>query len=198
MNIAQLLDLHPKLHNDGHGALTSWAIGSDVLEYLDSRLQPGHRTMETGAGLSTLVFALHGCHHTAISPDGDEFRRLRRFSIDHGIDLQDVTLIESRSEFALPGLQTGNLDLFLIDGRHAFPSPFIDWFYGAQLLRVGGLMIVDDTQLWTGQVLVEFMQSESHWQVIEHFDKTSIFEKLDNEVHAGEWNDQPFILQKQS
>lgn len=152
--------------------------------------------METGAGLSTLVFALRGCHHTAISPDGDEFQRLRRFSNENGIDLQNVTLIESRSEFALPGLHTIDLDCFLVDGRHAFPSPFIDWFYGAQYLKPGGLMVIDDTQIWTGKVLEDFLQSESHWRSVKSFDKTSIFEKLDMQVHTGEWNNQPFILRQ--
>ena len=51
----------------------------------------------------------------------------------------------------------------LIDGSHAFPAPFIDWLYTASALKVGGHLIVDDTQLWTGHVLKQFLDEEAGW-----------------------------------
>ena len=53
--------------------------------------------------------------------------------------------------------------LVLIDGSHSFPSPFIDWYYTAFRLRVGGFLVVDDTQLWTGHVLKRFLEAEPDW-----------------------------------
>jgi hypothetical protein len=39
------------------------------------------------------------------------------------------------------------LDLVLIDGDHAFPASFIDWYYTAEQVKLGGYVIVDDTNL---------------------------------------------------
>lgn len=198
MTVKELLDLHPEFHLDERGKSISWAIGRDVLEYLDQVVGPESRTMETGAGLSTLVMALNGCSHLAITPAGGELQRIRDFCRQHQVDLAKVRLLEERSEIALPRVEDRDLDLFLVDGRHAFPSPFIDWFYGAEYLKLGGLMVVDDTQLWTGRVLHDFLEAETHWRTVESLGKTTIFQKLDLEIHTGEWNSQPFILQQQA
>lgn len=196
MTLDELLRLHPLVHLDAHGDPISWAIGEDVLRYLDGLLQPGWRTMETGSGMSTLVFLINGCHHTAISPSAREFEVIREFCRGHDIDLSHFDGIAERSELALPNLTAANLDLFLIDGRHAFPSPYVDWFYGAAMLKVGGLVVVDDTQLLTGAVLRDFLAEDTHWRTVQLFGKTAVFEKLDDDIHAGEWNLQPYITNR--
>lgn len=196
MTLDDLLRLHPLVHLDAHGDPISWAIGEDVLRFLDSLLRPGWRTVETGSGMSTLVFLINGCRHIAISPAVREFGVIRDFCRAHGVDLSGLQEIGQRSELALPQLAMDQLDLFLIDGRHAFPSPYLDWFYGASMLKVGGLMMVDDTHLLTGAVLRDFLVEDTHWRTVELFDKTAVFEKLDADVHAGEWNSQPYILNR--
>ena len=51
--------LHPpSLHADRSGNLVSWGAGERLLRYLDQKLHEGDVTLETGAGLSTLVFAM--------------------------------------------------------------------------------------------------------------------------------------------
>jgi len=198
MDVRELLSLTPRFHQDEDGAPISWAIGNDVLEYLAGEVGPESRTMETGAGLSTVAFALRGCHHTAIAPSSYEFERIREFCARHGINLERTELIEDYSEQALPRLSKDRrLDLFLVDGRHAFPSPYIDWYYGARLLKVGGLMVVDDTQLLTGTVLRDFMTEDGFWRQVRDFDKTSVFQKTDEGFDSVEWDGQPYILNRQ-
>jgi hypothetical protein len=44
------------------------------------------------------------------------------------------------------------LDLVLVDGSHSFPQVFfIDWFYTAGALKIGGHLLVDDVHVWTGR-----------------------------------------------
>lgn len=69
------------------------------------------------------------------------------------------------SQRVLPEI-TGNnklekaLDMMLIDGGHAFPSPSIDWYYLADTVKEGGYLVVDDTQLITGEILKDFLCME--------------------------------------
>jgi len=193
----ELLALDPPFHVDAHGEPISWGIGADLLRFLGERLRDGGRTLETGAGVSTVYFALLRCRHTAITPLAREVDLIRRFCAEHGIALDRVELIVGRSEYALPRMPGEPLDLVLVDGRHAFPSPFIDWFYGAAALRTGGWMVVDDTHLLTGRTLLEFMTEDPHWGAVSEIGKSAVFEKLDDGVHDAEWDEQPYVLNRE-
>lgn len=198
MNVSDLLSFHPQLHQDEHGEPISWAIGDDVLRFISDHAVEGSRTMETGAGMSTIVFANSRSAHTAIAPSSDEFNKIRAFCRIHDIDLSQTNLVEGYSETVLPGLiNTCQLDLFLVDGRHAFPSPYIDWYYGARMLRVGGIMVVDDTQLLTGAVLRDFMTEDDFWEIVVDFSKTTVFRKIRDGFESVEWNQQPYIMSRQ-
>lgn len=112
------------------------------------------RTLEVGCahGLSSLHIcaALHaraGASHTIIDPhqttvfDGVGVNNLRTAGIDF------FKLIESPSEVALPRLletEEGAFDLILIDGWHTFDHTLLDGFYATRLLRVGGVLVIDD------------------------------------------------------
>jgi hypothetical protein len=82
----------------------------------------------------------------------------------------------------------------LIDGSHAFPHVFIDYFYSARSLRVGGTIVVDDVHLWTGNVLRDFLNSEPEWAMVEQWDgRTVAFRKL-AELQPRDWFDQPYVF----
>lgn len=88
------------------------------------------------------------------------------------------------------------LDLVLIDGDHAFPSPFIDWYYTADRINKGGYVIVDDTQLSTGRILHDFLCLEKkRWKLHRVIGKTSIFKKMasGNVAEGIFWIQQPFV-----
>ena len=87
------------------------------------------------------------------------------------------------------------LDLVLIDGRHGFPAPFIDFYYVAEKLNIGGLLIVDDTWVWTGDVLKPYLLSEPEWELEADFSpRTSIFRKLAHGSQTKEWIEQAFVV----
>ncbi len=79
-----------------------------------------------------------------------------------------------------------------------FPSaPFIDFFYFARMLRIGGILAVDDIQIWTGRVLTDFLTAEGAWQPVEVVGKTSLFKKL-ADVEGPQWEfiHQPYVLRR--
>lgn len=55
-------------------------------------------------------------------------------------------LVEKGSEIALPALlETGErFDLGFIDGWHTFDHALLDFFYLSRLVRVGGMIVLDD------------------------------------------------------
>jgi hypothetical protein len=165
-----------------------------VLRIIDRELRPGMRTLETGEGLSTVVFALHGADHTCVTPNTKATDRIRSFCAEHDIALDSVRFEQRYSEQALPHLDLGALDIVLVDGGHGFPTPFIDWYYAGGALRPGGMLIVDDTQLWTGDILKQFLDSETGWQIETELPaRTAIFRRVGDGPLSQEWTEQPFV-----
>ena len=113
--------------------------------------------METGAGISTILFAIKEANHTCIVPDPDLVSRIKSYCARMIVSVGRIDFRIDKSETTLPVLPIDQPDLVLIDGSHAFPTPFIDWYYTADKLRVGGMLMIDDTQLWTGHALKRFL-----------------------------------------
>ena len=175
-----------------------WGLGERALRFLFDSVPFGAQTLETGAGVSTVVFALAGAQHLAVTPSDHEAAALRAYCETKDVGIDRVTFQIDSSEAFLPKFAQGehSLDVVLIDGRHGFPAPFIDWFYTAQSLKLGGLLLVDDCQLWTGRTLCDFLAEEAGWALERQLDKTVAFRKV-GQFHAGsEWNDQPFVLNR--
>jgi len=195
--LKDILDDQPKLHMDEFGEPISWGLSEDVLYFLENRVDDTWKTLETGGGLSTILFALKGTTHNSIIPYQDEVERIQAYCVGHKISVEKLTFYVDYSENILPRLQLSDLDLVLIDGCHGFPAPFIDWYYASRALKLDGTLIVDDIQLWTGRVLKEFLASESGWQLeTELSGKTAVFKKLEHQDYLGEWADQPYVIQK--
>jgi predicted O-methyltransferase YrrM len=195
MTIDDLLSDPPLCHTDATGQPVSWGLPLDVLRFLYHETSNAHSTLETGAGLSTIVFALRGTHHTSVVPDPRQVDAITEYCRAHAVSLDRLTFRVAPSEQVLPTLDVRGLDLVLIDGRHAFPTPFLDWYYTASLLKIGGFVVIDDTQLWTGNVLRDFLSLEPEWQLERAFSKTVVFRKLAEGSHAKEWTDQLFMCQ---
>lgn len=184
-------------HEDANGAPVNWGASSRLLKYLDRSLAEGSVTLETGAGVSTVVFALNRCHHTVIVPDLELVERIQHWCGENNVPTDRVNFVVGTSQQVLPDLELpSGLDVCLIDGAHGFPLPFLDWFYMAQHLNPGGLVVVDDVQIWTGQVLYEFLKGEREWSI----DHSVRFEFFGARQHGSashsEWVDQPYVLKR--
>jgi predicted O-methyltransferase YrrM len=167
------------------------------LRLIFERVREGQETLETGAGYSTIVFALSGAKHTAISPLALEHDRIRQWCEERGVRLDNVGFVVAPSQDALPGLGGAPLDFVLIDGDHAFPVPFIDFLYAAGRLRPGGILMVDDTHITTGRILDDFLSSEAgRWRRLATFETASAFERLDGELlDPGGWQTQSYCAE---
>src|SRR5262249_60610465 len=68
VDLRALLRDAPPFHVDEGLRPRSLQASDEVLETIAAAVQPGWRTLETGAGLSTVVFALRGAEHVCITP----------------------------------------------------------------------------------------------------------------------------------
>jgi hypothetical protein len=153
------------------------------------------RTLETGEGVSTVLFAARGCQHTCVSIDADAVARIKDFCEKRGISLAGVDFEMRPSQEALPALALDPVDVVVVDGGHGFPIPFIDWYYGGSALRQGGLLIIDDIQLWTGDVLVRFLDQDPSWERILLVPRRSaVYRRIAVQDIGVEWTEQPFMV----
>jgi hypothetical protein len=193
-SLNELMARTPRVHADRS---VTWGIHPTLARFLDDYVQPSFVTLETGSGLSTLVILRKGiARHIAVAPVADEFAAIREFCAANDISTASLETVAARSEQYLPTAPLPDLNLVLVDGDHAFPLPFIDWYYTADHLAVGGVMIVDDIQLITGRLLADFMDADPKWErVLYEGTRFAAFRKLRHPIHSGQWIDQPYLTQ---
>lgn len=179
-------------------SLTCYGLDAEVLSFIADNLDAASRSLETGAGCSTLVFAIKGASHTAVTPSTSEIELIKEYGRQNDISLEKVRFVREPSERYLPQCDLEGLDLVLLDGKHAFPWPIVDWFFTADKLRNGGVMIVDDVQLRPVRMLVDFMRVDPGWELLHDFSgKTSVFKKIRESIHDVAWHMQPFGVASQ-
>ena len=175
--------------------LTCYGVEKEVLRFIADCVGEGSKTLETGAGCSTLVFAIQKANHTTITPSQAEISRIQEYAEGIGIELRTVRFVPEASECYLPLCEEAELDLVFLDGKHAFPWPMVDWFYTADRLKRGGLMLLDDVQLRGVGVVAEFMRADPGWELIRDFwGKTFAFRKTRDTVLDVAWHMQPWTV----
>jgi predicted O-methyltransferase YrrM len=197
ITLDELLQDPPKVHSWAAGKLTSSGLSAHFFKYIFDRIGSTSETLETGAGISTVVFALKQARHVCVAPDSEEIGRLKIWCETQRISTSSIEFQTLRSDQFFQTWSPKALDLVLIDGCHGFPAPFIDWFYTAAHIRVGGVLVVDDTHLWTGARLKDFLLREPEWRLDgPKSSKTAAFVKVADYVPWKEWIHQPYVLSR--
>lgn len=180
--LALLLDERPKFHLL-HGEPHSWRISTAVLQWLARNVRSDQRTLETGSGYSTVIFAAAGATHTVISPVPSEHEKVCQWCKERDFTMNSVKFWASPSQSVLPTLDLEPLDLVLIDGSHAFPIPFLDWYHTSTSLKRKGFVLLDNTELRSVNILREFLLSErKRWRLLDDLGGTAIFQKVSDTI----------------
>lgn len=189
--VRRILSDRPAFHL---GGTSSWNSLPQTLEAIHRAAHEGQTTLETGVGASTVVFAAAGAHHTAISPDGDEHRRVADYCRRIGVDTARLTFIEGLSGDVLPELLSSErtLDAAFIDGAHSFPFPEVDWFYVTRALRVGGRLLMDDVPIPAVAPLFTHMRLDESWRFERILDHRAAEFTLVAEPQPEDWPAQRF------
>jgi hypothetical protein len=184
---------YPSFHRKPDGSPWFLGISGATLKAFAALIRPGMHTIETGAGFSSLAFIVSGAHHTAICPDDYLEGNIRTWCDERHIDHERFTYVCAKSQDVVPHLEDV-FDFAFVDGEHAFPMPMIDFYYLARRLKVGGHMAIDDTNIWTGDVIAKHLALDEDWALVsEHDDKTSVFRLNAPFRDKGMWH-QPYVL----
>jgi hypothetical protein len=189
--IAEVIADMPGIHGSG-----TYRVTDKDLAAIDRHSNADSVTCETGSGLSTILFAIIGSRHTAIAPDPEEWERIQEACRRHGISPKNITFLPESSVEALPRMPENGFDLCFIDGCHGFPVAQLDFFYMSRMLKVGGVLGIDDIQIWACQIIEEFLRHEEGWVYLDTGHMAAFFEKKLPNQEAREWNHQPFNIQE--
>jgi len=76
------------------------------------------------------------------------------------------SLFEERSQIVLPRLLSEGFlaDTAFVDGSHIFHNVFVDLFYLRELVRPGGLVILDDCSYPSVSAAVRYFQLNTGWE----------------------------------
>jgi predicted O-methyltransferase YrrM len=76
------------------------------------------------------------------------------------------SLVEERSQIALPRLLSDGFvaDAAFVDGSHIFHNVFADLFYLRELVRPGGLVILDDCSYLSVATAARYFELNTGWQ----------------------------------
>ena len=182
----------PLVHTRPDGSRAHvWHTAPYCYRFMAHLVSAGSRTLETGCGLSTAMFAGLGTDHCAVFASDEEAAALREWCAALQVSTDNLELRIAFSTDALPTMH-GPLDLVLIDGAHSFPTPVIDWFYAGGRLVRGGVLVVDDVQLPAVQVLLEFLDADPRWEHIAGDAKWRAYRRLSEGSLVEEWTMQAF------
>jgi predicted O-methyltransferase YrrM len=87
-----------------------------------------------------------------------------------GAGLAEISsLISQRSQLALPRLvdEGFTADAAFVDGSHIFHNVFVDLFFLRELVRPGGLIILDDCHYPSVAAAVRYFELNTGWQPVE-------------------------------
>jgi hypothetical protein len=201
---AFLRDL-PKVHERGErpprpGGLNP-RIGQVMIDEI-AKLGDGPRSIETGAGNSSLMFMMLGCSSvTAIAPDEKLGARIRKEAAERGVDDSVLRYIEERSEVALPRLaleEQARCDIAFIDGNHGWPSVFVDFCYLNMMMVPDAVLFVDDVQLYSCAQLMLLLKEQPGFELVSVVSKLATFRKRTKRRFLPDWLEEPFVVSNTS
>ncbi len=157
--LKKILSTGRVVNKDGTERILTSAIGPDEVAFLErtiGSLNPFRTSVEVGCayGISSLVICealskvsgdrkhhiVDPCQLTDYKGNGIHHLKEEGFNF--------FELHATGSEIALPWLIANgsekSVDLVFIDGWHTFDHTLLDIFYAVRLLRVGGILVVDD------------------------------------------------------
>lgn len=137
-----------------------------------------HRSVETGAGKSTLFFSRISLSHTVFAIDiGKSLTRVKESEL---LTPDVVEFVEGPTQVTVPAYSFGDkMDLALIDGPHGYPFPDLEYYYFYPHIKQGGILIIDDINIPTIKRMVEIIKCDAMFAEIDVIGKTMFLRRTD-------------------
>lgn len=195
--LRDLPNVHERGDTPAHSGGLNPRLGQLMIDEI-GRFGSGPRSIETGAGNSTLLFMMLGCSAvTAIAPDERLGRRIHGEAVQRGLDESVLRYINDRSERALPPLaldENARCDIAFIDGNHGWPSVFVDFCYLNMMMERDAVLFVDDVHLYACAQLMLLLREQPEFEQVSVVGKMATFRKRTDARFLPDWRGEPFIL----
>lgn len=158
--------------------------------------------VETGAGLSTLIFLASKPKKLitiSVDPSGGLKNRILNWASLNCVPIEPLEYYDVATELMLPTIAFSGqkANLCLIDGGHGWPTVFVDFCYLNMMLLQDGFLILDDIQLYSVKELFNLLCTQPGWQLHSKIGpKTVVFKKLWDQKILPDFGGQPYILSK--
>lgn len=182
MSFMTAFEQHP-LSRATHKAGT---FPSPVLQRIERHLPARMmRSAETGCGKSTILFSNYSDEHLVFAMDDREAGDSSSvaFFEDHPLaQAQRVRWVFGPTQRTLPAFdfEAGEpFDCVLLDGPHAYPFPDLEYFFFFPHIRPGGLLIIDDVHIASIGRMVDILQEDPMFEVLELINYTAVLRRTD-------------------
>jgi hypothetical protein len=158
---------------------------------------------ETGAGNTTILFLmLEPRQLYSISSERGLKDRIVSHCAANSVSVAPLDFRDARSELVLPELAASlkaanrKLDVALMDGVHGWPTVFVEFCYFHAMLRKGGLLIVDDVQLYSVAEFTRWLSMQKEYSLVKNLKRMMVFRKEVSSDHFRDFSSQPYIQQQ--
>lgn len=144
---------------NGEEILLNSSIDEDEVKFITDLMEKANVRNSAEIGCAMGISSLAICnslkeisvegHHIIIDPfQSSDWQNIGKNNLEKA-GFKNFTIYEERSELILPMLvKEGRvLDFAFIDGWHTFDHTLIDFFYLNRMLKVGGIIVIDDVQM---------------------------------------------------
>lgn len=154
-------------------------VGHQLARWLAGELAIGGRTLETGCGGLTPLFAAVSAAHTVVSPHAADHERVAARCAALGVGMDHVTFVAAPAHEWLPaaasGGALGTLDALLLASGEGYPVPALEWFYAGAALHRGSLLVVDRVDARASADLVGFLRADpARWRHLATIDVAAL------------------------
>lgn len=145
-----------------------------MVRHLSSR--PIKHSLETGCGVSTLIFSHLSPDHTTFALDrGGSITNTRASEL---FNSASTAFVEGPTQKTLPAYEFRNkLQAALLDGPHAFPFPHLEYYYVYPHLEEGALLIIDNMWMPSIHDLFEFLKADEMFKLVDVINWTAFFRR---------------------
>lgn len=197
MKLEDFINDIPLLHTwDGGITYNSGGFTGQELqamnEFIDINLDGNSTAIETGLGNSTLIFILSKITKViSICPELGLINRFNKYRYNNFTESDNSKhiLYSDISSKILPVISNAEVNLALIDGSHSMPDVFIDFYYLNKMLKKGGFLLIDDTNLKSIEPLDQLVSKQKNEYIfITIIRDCKIYKKISDNQTFPEWN----------
>ena len=135
----------------------------------------------------------------SIAPDEGLRDRITGYCDEHGVPTEPLDYRVARSEAELPliAAQADRFDVAFIDGDHGWPTAFVDFCYLNMVTREGGLIFLDDIQLYSVAELSRLLAQQPGYELVgDIYGKVQIWRKATDKRFLPGHAQQPYIMEQ--